>query len=322
MNGLLAALGRAGLAAPLVVLAAGVLLPPLAALGHVLLPAFVILLLAMGVCLAEPGRLQRREAAAVLALAACNLLVCPVLVLALLRQTGIDGLGGWLVIVAAAPAAGSAVLMAALLHLPVRPTLLAQLLCFLALPLTTPIVAGLLLEGMVIDPWVLTMRVAVMVGLPTLLGLVLRRLLGEAGRQRRLPALRGVGTLALCGISLAVTHGLASAPAQPAFVPCLLGLTLVSLVGASLGAVVGGLGGAGVPAAFALAGGLRNVSLMWSATQGLASADAMLLMQLGVVWTVAWPAVIGAQSWLPRPSDRALRLATALLALLAVGAVP
>lgn len=313
----LARLGDAGLPAPLVAVMVGLLVPLLANLGHLLLAPCVILLLAMSVLLAEPGRLQWREMGPIGLLVLANLVITPLAAHALALTFGLDEIGGWLVLVAACPAAGSAAMMAGLLGLPVRPMLLAQLLCFFALPVSAPLVAGLVLDGAVIDPWDLLLRVTVMVGLPSLLGLGLRLALGEARRQEFLRPARGLGTAALCGIGLAVAAGLpAGLAADGVWWESLIGLAVVSLLGGALGAIAGMAGGATIAAAFALGGAVRNVSLLWSATQGLASPAAEMVMQMGTLWTLLLPALLGLRGWWPRVSDRSLRLAVAVLALL------
>lgn len=205
MTGGLGRLGDLGLIAPLVAMALGCLFPPLAELGYALLVPSVILMFAMTVAMVEPGRLRLQEIWPVVGLAASNLLLSPVLAAGLVQALGLDGVGGWVVLVAASPAAGSATLVAGLLGLPMRPMLLAQLMCFFALPLTAPLVAAAMLDATMVDPWVLCQRVAVVVALPSLLGFTLRRLLRDTGVQR---PLRGLGTLGLCGIGLALAHGL------------------------------------------------------------------------------------------------------------------
>lgn len=317
MSHILARLGDAGLPAPLVALLLGLLLPGLAALGDAVLAPAVVLLLAVSVALAEPGRLELREMGPVVALALANLIITPVMAHALAGLLGLDEIGGWLVLVAACPAAGGAALMAGLLGLPVRPVLLAQLLCFFALPLTAPLIAGLVLQGAVVDPWELLARVAAMVGLPTLLGLGLRRALGEGRRLRLVRPLRGLGTLALCCVGLAVAHGLpAGLAASDRWMDCLVGLALVSALGGVVGLVAGLSGGATIAAAFAMGGAVRNVSLLWSATIGIAPPEAEMMMQMGSLWTLLLPAVLGVRGWLPRVPERALRLGVAVLALL------
>jgi hypothetical protein len=312
-----ARLGDAGLPAPLVAVLVGLLVPPLAALGQLMLAPCVVVLLAMSVLLAEPGRLQWREMGPVGLLALANLVITPLAAHLLAQALGLDEIGGWLVLVAACPAAGSAAMMAGLLGLPVRPMLLAQLLCFFALPFSAPLVAGLVLDGAVIDPWELLWRVTVMVGLPSLLALGLRLALGEARRREFARPARGLGTASLCGIGLAIAAGLPAGLALDGpWQECLTGLAVVSLLGGALGAIAGLAGGTTIAAAFALGGAVRNVSLLWSATEGLATPAAEMVMQMGTLWTLLLPALLGLRGWWPRVSDRSFRLAVAVLALL------
>ena len=299
MTGGLGRLGDFGLFAPLLAVVVGWLLPSLALLGYALLVPSVILMFAMTVAMVEPGRLHWHEIWPAIGLALSNLLLSPLLAHGLALALGLDEVGGWMVLVAACPAAGGATLVAGLLGFAMRPILLAQLLCFLALPVTAPLVAALILDAAVIDPWALFQRVAVVVALPCLLGLALRRAL-RGGLALR--PLRGVGTLALCGIGLALAHGLSGKlEASIPWATCVLGLGLASLVGGALGFVTGvlsgRLGGARLGASFALGGAVRNVSLLWSATMGLSTPEGEAVMMLGTLWTFVLPALLAPLSW-------------------------
>jgi hypothetical protein len=311
----LARIGDFGLFAPPLIFLLGLALPPLALLGQAVLVPCVILLLAMSVGLAEPGRIAAREWPPVLLLAGCNLVLTPILVHGVALGCGLDEAGGWLVLVAACPAAGGAALVASLLRLPVRPLLLTQLLCFFALPLTAPLIAGLVLEGAVVSAQALFWRVMLMVGLPALLGYALRRGLGERRRVVLARPMRGLGVLALGGIALSIAAGLPrlELPA-PVWGEALLGLLLASLMGAALGLLAAGVIARNWLAGFALGGAVRNVSLLWSATLGLAPPEGELIMMLGTLWTLLLPALLGLR---PEPRlGRALALAMLALALL------
>lgn len=288
---LLDAFGRLGPSAPAAAIVLGALVPPLGALGHAALIPSVALLLFASVAVAEPGRLEWRELPPVLALAAANLLLAPVIVHAIAEPLGLERHGGWLVLMAASPVAGGAVLLAGLLGLPVRALLLAQLLCFFLVPVTAPFVAAVLLGASVVDPSALLVRVALIVGLPALLALAARRGLGE----RRLVAERGrfraLGLLALAGVGLAAGHRLPGILADGELMSVAVpGVILVVAVGAALGWLAGA--GSGLAPVFALGGGVRNVSMIWGATAGIASAEGSAILQLASVWVVASPAVI------------------------------
>jgi hypothetical protein len=73
----------------------------------------------------------------------------------------------------------------------------------------------------------------------------------------------------------------------------LLGLTLASLLGSLLGLLVAWAIARKLLAAFALGGAVRNVSLLWSATLGLAPPEGELVMMLGTLWTLLLPALLG-----------------------------
>lgn len=316
-------LGDAGLFAPLLAVAIGFLLPPLASVGHALLVPAVILMFTMSVAMVEPGRLHWPEAWPVIALAMCNLLLSPLVAHGIAGAVGLDAVGGWLVLVAACPAAGAASMVARLLGLAMRPMLLAQLVCFFALPVTAPLVAGFLLDGVVVDPWVLLWRMAVIVALPSLLGVALRIALRDERRRMAFRPMRGLGILGLCGVGLAIAHGLsAKLSADIPWAACGLGVVMASLVGAGLGAATGllsgRLGGAPLGKTFALGGAVRNVSLLWSATIGISSPEGEAVMMLGTLWTFIVPALLGLRCW--RPYRLAGLLAMAVVALALSGA--
>jgi hypothetical protein len=312
----LARIGDAGLFAPPVMFLLGLLLPPLALLGQAALLPCVTLLLAMSVGLAEPGRIEAREWPPVLLLAVTNLILTPVAVHGLAVTLGLGEGGGWLVLVAACPAAGGAALVASLLRLPVRPLLLTQLLCFFALPLTAPLIAALVLDGTVISAEALFLRVVLMVGLPALLGYALRRRLGEARRTRLVRPMRGLGVLALCGIALSIAAGLPRLDLPPmALAEAMQGLFLASCIGAGLG-LLAAVAARGTLPGFALAGAVRNVSLLWSATLGLAPPEGELVLMLGTLWTLLLPALLGLFDRPFLPLTRVLALAVFALALL------
>lgn len=307
-------LGDFGLFAPLLAVAIGCLLPPLAQAGYALLVPSVIVMFAISVAMVEPGRLRWIEAWPSIGLALSNLVLSPLLTHALALAMGLDEVGGWVVLIAAGPVAGAATLVSGLLGLAMRPMLLAQLLCFFALPVTVPLVAALLPGGLVVDPWALFQRVALMVALPTLLGLALRLALRGERRSRVLRPMRGLGTLGLCGIGLALAHGLSSKLEEDIpWAACILGLGIASLIGGMLGgatgALAGRLGGAPLGASFSLGGALRNSSLLWSATMGLSSPEGEAVMMLGTFWAYLLPALLGLYQWRPAAFDRAMALA-------------
>lgn len=322
MGPLAASLGRLGdfgLFAPLLAVALGWALPPLGDLGYALLIPSVILMFGMSVAMVEPGRLYWPELWPVIGLVVCNMLLAPFLVHAIAGALGVDGLGGWVVLLAACPAAGAASLVAGLLGFAMRPMMLAQLLSFFALPVTAPLVAYML-DTVMVDPWALLWRVVLMVALPTLLGLALRQALHGANRKLVFRPMRGLGTLGLCGVGLGLAHGLtAKLDADIPWAACLAGLGLATLVGGALGLATGmlsgRLGGAWLGASFALGGAVRNVSLLWSATIGLSTPAGEAVMMLGTLWTLLLPALLGLRNWRPERLGRAVALAVVALAM-------
>jgi len=290
---LLTAVGRAGPNLPALAIVAGAVLPELGALGVVLLIPAVALLLFSTVALAEAGPLEPGEAAAVLGLAVVNLLLTPVMVHVLATPLGFGAASGWLVLMAGCPAAGGAVLLAAVLGLPVRQVVLSQLLCFALLPLTAPLLAALLLDAELMDPGALLARVALLVGLPALAALAARRVIGRRRHAAACAPLQSCGLVALTVIGLAAGHGLPALLVEPALLAVAVpGVLFVSAAGAALG-MLAALGlSARLVAGFALGGGIRNVSTIWGATLGLAPPEGSAILQLASVWVVAAPALI------------------------------
>ena len=117
--------------------------------------------------------------------------------------------------------------------------------------------------------------------------------LGRARRQEHARSLRGLGVLALAGIGLAVAAGLTRLELSPGqWTDALLGLGVAS----AAGAVIGWVAARRQPElarGFALAGAVRNVSLLWSATLGLSPPEGQLVMMLGTLWTLLLPALLG-----------------------------
>jgi hypothetical protein len=124
--------------------------------------------------------------------------------------------------------------------------------------------------------------------------------------------MRGVGVGGLVVIGLAVGDGLAGVAAQ-AEAPARLALqlALVSGLGALVGAAGGLLAGPGLAAGFALAGAVRNVSVLWSVLTGAVPAEGEAVLRLGLAWTLLLPALIAlglrAAWWPQRALSRVCR---------------
>jgi hypothetical protein len=227
-------------------------------------------------------------------LVGCNLLLTPILALSLIDLLGARAEARWLVLVASAPVGGSAAMAAGLLGLPMRSVALAQLVSTLALPVTAPMVAALVAEDLAIDPFGIMLRTTLIIGLPTLLGLLLRRRLAER-RAAAAPTLRGLGVLGMAVIGCAVTHNLSEA-LQACSAPevILAGVPPVSIGGALVVAAVAYRLRSPALAALGLGGALRNGSLLWVATLGLLPPEGSLSFQAATIWTFILPSIIAA----------------------------
>ena len=112
------------------------------------------------------------------ALLAWLLIACPLIVYAIVRAVGLDGpLGAAVVIMATGCAATSSPAFARLVGLDASVSLVVAVVSTLLVPFTAPPLAlGLLGIDLAISVWGLMGRLALIVGLPLLLSLVIRRL--------------------------------------------------------------------------------------------------------------------------------------------------
>jgi hypothetical protein len=274
-------------------MAVGIAVPPLAQLGQCMLLPSIVLLLVTSVVLAEPGPLRGTELLRPLAMVAANLLLAVALAAMPAPLPGLVGSWPWFVLVAAAPPAGSAALIAAMLGLPVRPLLFAQIAGFLVLPLTAPLVMGLLFSDLSVDAGALAVRVALLLCLPCFAGPAIRRWLGPSRRHDLAPQIRGVGALSLIGIGLGTAAGLTAPHPTANMAEIAFGLGIVLILGIGVGALVGRGAAPGAGAGLMIAGGVRNLTVLWGACIGLAPPEAALVLQLGTVVTLVAPALLG-----------------------------
>jgi BASS family bile acid:Na+ symporter len=202
---------------------AGVLWPPLAAATRDLVSPGVFCLMTLVLLRVDFSRVAAylQRPLLVLALLAWLLLACPLIVFALTRAVGLDGpLGAAMVIMATGCAATSSPAFARLVGLDGEIALVAALLSTLLIPFTAPPLAlGLLGIDLAISLSGLMTRLALVVGLPLLLSLAIRRLAGPARLARTGRAVDGAVVLLVVLYGFGVMDGMqATLLAEPAWV--------------------------------------------------------------------------------------------------------
>ena len=162
-----------------------------------------------------------RRPVRVMGIVAFHLLVCPVLVWVVVRPLGLDtGITAGVVIYATGCAATSSAAFARMVGLDPELSLVASLATTVLVPLTAPPMAMLLLG---IDLSIATRafmgRLAIVVGLPLLLSLILRRLIGPVRLAHWASAVDGIMVWLVVFYGVAVMNGLAvRMAADPAWV--------------------------------------------------------------------------------------------------------
>jgi BASS family bile acid:Na+ symporter len=273
---------------------AGLLLPPLAsALRDVVTPTVALLmtLILLRVDFAQVLSYLRRPLM-VAGLLAWLLLACPLLMYALVRAaglatgmatgmaTGLEGaLGAALVIMATGCAATSSPAFARLVGLDGEIALVASLLSTLLVPFTAPPLAlGLLGIDLSLSVAGLMGRLALVVGLPLVVSLAIRRLAGPARLQRCGRAVDGAVVLLVVLYGFGVMDGvLARLIAEPGFV---LGGILLAFAGSAglnlLTALALAPAGRGLALSAGLLSGNRNMALYLAVLP--ASTDSRILL--------------------------------------------
>ncbi len=246
---------------------AGLLVPPLAALFRdviTLVVAALMTLVMLRVDFARVGAVLRRPAvvAAVLALL---LLVTPVLAYAVATAAGLPGvLAAGLVLMATGCAATSSPAFARLVGLDGEVSFVIAILSTLLVPFTAPPLAlGLLGIDLAISVGELMVRLALVVALPLVVSLVIRRVVGRARLERAGRGVDGAVVWLVVFYGFGVMDGmLARLLADPGWV--LAGLALAFGGSAVLNIVTAGLmwwAGRGVALASGLLSGNRNMAL-------------------------------------------------------------
>lgn len=250
----------------------GVAAPPLAALLRETLTitvAGLMTLVLLRIDLAQVLAYLRRPLL-VLALLAWLLLACPLLVFALVRAAGLDGaLGAAVVIMATGCATTSAPAFARLVGLDASISLVVSVLSTLLVPFTAPPIAlGLLGFDLAISLGALMLRLALIVGLPLLAALALRRLIAPPRLAAAGGMVDGAVVLLLVMYGIGVMDGMqAKLLAEPGWVAGGLALAVAANFGLN----------AATALAFAPAGG--RVAL----TAGLLSGNRNMALYLAVL---------------------------------------
>jgi BASS family bile acid:Na+ symporter len=247
---------------------AGVLIPPLAAATRdVVTPvvACLMTLVLLRVDLVEVVGYLRRPLL-VLGLLAWLMLVCPLAVFALTRAVGLDGpLGAAAVIMATGCAATSSPAFARLVGLDGEISLVVAVLSTLLVPFVAPPLAlGLLGIDLAISLGGLMGRLALVVGLPLLVSIVIRRLTGTERLARYGRSVDGAVVLLVVLYGFGVMDGLqAKILAEPAWVAGGVALAFGASFGLNLltALTMRPLAGTRVALSAGLLSGNRNMAL-------------------------------------------------------------
>jgi len=260
---------------------AGLFLPPLASAFRGIITPTVVVLMTLVLLRVDPAQVLSylRRPLLVAALLVWLLALCPLLAWALVRLAGLDGpLGAALVIMATGCAATSSPAFARLVGLDGEVSLVVAVLSTLLIPFTAPPLAlGLLGIDLAISVQGLMLRLALVVGLPLLVSIGIRRLMGPARLGAWGRSVDGAVVLMVVFYGFGVMDGmLAKLLAEPGFV---LGGTALAFAGALL------LNAATV-AAFAPAGRVLALSA------GLLSGNRNMALYLAVLPAATEPRIL------------------------------
>ena len=249
----------------------GLLVPPLADALHWFIAPNVVALMTLVLLrvdipdamrhLRRPGRLA--------AIVAFHALAAPVLVWAAVAPLALDpGIAGALVIFATGCAATSGAAFARLVGLDAELTLLATLATTVLVPFTAPPMVHLLIGiDLALSLPAFMARLGLVVGVPLLLSVLIRRLVGPARLTPLGPAIDGVVVWILVLYGFGVMRGLAGRLLDdPAWVAQAAAAAFLGSFGLNLATTLGfglAFGGVGwrVAASAGLMGGNRNMAL-------------------------------------------------------------
>jgi BASS family bile acid:Na+ symporter len=246
---------------------AGLLAPPLAALFRDVVTITVAGLMTLVLLRVDPARLLSylRRPVMVAALSAWVLLACPLLAFGVARATGLDGpLGAGLVIMATGCAATSSPAFARLVGLDGEVSLLVALVTTLLVPFTAPPIAlGLMGIDLAISLPGLMLRLVLVVGLPLVVSIAIRRIVAREALERAGPAVDGAVVWLVVFYGFGVMDGmLAKLLAEPAWVAGGLALAFAGNLGLNLATALAFLpAGRRVALAGGLLSGNRNMAL-------------------------------------------------------------
>ncbi len=260
---------------------AGLFAPPLAAAFRGVITPTVVVLMTLVLLRVELAQVlaHLRRPLLVAALLVWLLALCPLLAWALVRLAGLDGpLGAALVIMATGCAATSSPAFARLVGLDGEISLVVAVLSTLLIPLTAPPLAlGLLGIDLAISIQGLMARLALVVGLPMLLSIAIRRLMGPARLAEWGRAVDGAVVLMVVFYGFGVMDGmLAKLLAEPGFV---LGGTALAFAGAFA-----------LNAATALA--FRPAGRVFALSAGLLSGNRNMALYLAVLPAATDPRIL------------------------------
>ncbi|WP_368416242.1 hypothetical protein [Falsiroseomonas sp.] len=245
----------------------GVAMPPLAALLRDTLTITVAGLMTLVLLRIDLGQVLAylRRPLLVGALLVWLLIACPLIVWALVRAVGLEGpLGAALVIMATGCAATSSPAFARLVGLDASISLVVAVLSTLLVPFTAPPLAlGLMGIDLAISVQGLMARLALIVGLPLLLSLLIRRLVAAPRLAAWSGRIDGLVVLLLVIYGIGVMDGMqAMLLAEPAWVAGGIALAFLGNFGLNLLTTLATLpAGRGVALAAGLLSGNRNMAL-------------------------------------------------------------
>jgi BASS family bile acid:Na+ symporter len=220
-------------------------------------------------------------------LSAWLLLACPLIAYGATRVAGLDGpLGAGLVLMAASCAATTAPAFARLNGLDAEISLLVALVTTALVPFTAPPLAlGLLGIDLAISVPGLMLRLGLVVGLPALAAVALRRLLGPARLARAGRSVDGLTVLVLVVFAFGVMDGVqARLLAEPFWVLGGMALALAGNLGLNaLTALLLWPGGVRLALAAGLLAGNRNQALFLAVLPAAADPGVLLFFALGQV---------------------------------------